>query len=260
MDDKKMFAEERQRNIFEHIRKNRRATLTELCEKFGVSPATMRNDLDEIQKQGTIKRTHGGAILTTKTSYEPLRSDRSENREAKVAIARRAADYIENGDTVAIDQGTTTYEMVPFLSKKKNITVVVNDIEMALALEKNTSANIIMLGGQVRRNYSSVYGSLTLRCLDGLCVDKLFLATNSISLPKGLTTPNDVTADVKKALVAVSNEIVVLADSSKFGRVSLYKILDCADAGTIITDDGIDSTLLSEFQDSGIHIELAARQ
>ena len=64
----------------------------------------------------------------------------------------------------------------------------------------------------------------------------------------------------RKALVAVSNEIVVLADSSKFGRVSLYKILDCADAGTIITDDGIDSTLLSEFQDSGIHIELAARQ
>ena len=183
MDDKKMFAEERQRNIFEHIRKNRRATLTELCEKFGVSPATMRNDLDEIQKQGTIKRTHGGAILTTKTSYEPLRSDRSENREAKVAIARRAADYIENGDTVAIDQGTTTNEMVPFLTEKKNITVVVNDIEMALALEKNTSANIIMLGGQVRRNYSSVYGSLTLRCLDGLCVDKLFLATNSISLP-----------------------------------------------------------------------------
>ena len=110
MDDKKMFAEERQRNIFEHIRKNRRATLTELCEKFGVSPAT---------KQGTIKRTHGGAILTTKTSYEPLRSDRSENREAKVAIARRAADYIENGDTVAIDQGTTTYEMVPFLSEKR---------------------------------------------------------------------------------------------------------------------------------------------
>ena len=102
MDDKKMFAEERQRNIFEHIRKNRRATLTELCEKFGVSPATMRNDLDEIQKQGTIKRTHGGAILTTKTSYEPLRSDRSENREAKVAIARRAADYIENGDTVLL--------------------------------------------------------------------------------------------------------------------------------------------------------------
>lgn len=111
MEERKMFAEERQRHIFEHIRKNRRATLTELCEKFSVSPATMRNDLDEIQKQGNIKRTHGGAILVTKTSYEPLRSDRIEHREAKTAIAGRAAEMVENGDTIAIDQGTTTYEM-----------------------------------------------------------------------------------------------------------------------------------------------------
>ena len=134
MEEKRMFAEERQRHIYEHIRKNRRATLVELCEKFGVSPATMRNDLDEIQKQGNIKRTHGGAILVTKTSYEPLRSDRVEQQEAKSAIARRASEFVENGDTIAIDQGTTTYEMIPFLADKKNITVIVNDIELALTL------------------------------------------------------------------------------------------------------------------------------
>lgn len=259
MEERKMFAEERQRHIFEHIRKNRRATLTELCEKFSVSPATMRNDLDEIQKQGNIKRTHGGAILVTKTSYEPLRSDRIEHREAKTAIAGRAAEMVENGDTIAIDQGTTTYEMVTFLGDKKNITVVVNDIELALALEKNTSANIILLGGQVRRNYSSVYGSLTLKCLEGLYVDKLFLAANSVSLLKGLTTPNAMTADVKKALISVSNEIIVLADSSKFDHVSLYKILDCHDASAIITDSDVDPEITNEFRENGVHLEIVKK-
>ncbi len=251
-----MFAEERQRHIFEHIRKYRRATLAELCEKFGVSAATMRNDLDELQSQGSIKRTHGGAILATKTSFESLRNDRVEHSEAKIAIARYAASLVEDGDTIALDQGTTTYEMVRFLGEKKNVTAIVNDIELALALEKNTAANIIMLGGMVRRNYSSVYGSMTLRSLEGLYVDKLFMGANSVSLVKGFTTPNDATADVKKALIAISNEIVVLADSTKFDHVSLHKVMDCRDAGVLITDTGLDKDMLREFRESGVHIEV----
>ncbi len=259
MEEKKMFSEERQRHIFEYIRKNRRATLAELCERFSVSPATMRNDLDEIQKLGNIKRTHGGAILVTKTSYEPLRSDRVEHREAKIAIARRAAELVENGDTIAIDQGTTTYEMVAFLSDKRNITAIVNDIELALALEKGTSASIILLGGQVRRNYSSVYGSMTLRCLDGLYVDKFFLAANSVSLARGFSTPNDTAVDVKKALIGISNEVIALVDSSKFDRDSLYKIMDCCDVSALVTDSDLDPEIAAAFRDGGINLEITEK-
>ena len=116
-----------------------------------------------------------------------------------------------------------------------------------------------MLGGQVRRNYSSVYGSLTLRCLENLNVDKLFLGANSVSLAKGLTTPNDSAAEVKKALISVSNEVIALVDSSKFDRVSLYKFIDCSEVGTIITDSGLDPEILEEFRANGIHLDLVSK-
>ncbi len=256
MDQKKMFAEERQKKIYETLKKQKRATLVELCGMFGVSAATMRNDLETLQSSGLIKRTHGGAIIQSKTSFETVRSERVENKAAKIAIARAAAEHVEDGDTIAIDQGTTCYEMVQFLRDKRKLIVVVNDFEIALALEKTTDAMVIMLGGIVRKNYSSVYGSMTEECIRNLCVDKLFLGTNAVSVDHGLTTPHSETADVKRALVSAANEIFALADSTKIGRVSLFRIIASSVECTVITDSGLSEESVRAYDGSGFRFEI----
>lgn len=249
-----MFAEERQKKIYEQIIKNKRATLSELCEKFGVTSATIRTDLETLQSQGLIKRTHGGAILQSKTGYEIIPSERLEKKDEKQRIAQKAAALIGDGDTVIIDQGTTCREMSKFISDKRNLTVIVNDLVLALELEKETDATIIMLGGIVRKNYSSVSGSMTLDSLNGIFVDKLFLGANAVSMRNGISTPNSGTADVKKEFVKKASEIYVLADSSKFERTSLYRILGCDQVNGIITDTGLRGELSEAFEAAGVNI------
>ncbi|MBO4414108.1 MAG: DeoR/GlpR transcriptional regulator [Clostridia bacterium] len=249
-----MFAEERQKKIYEQILKNKRATLSELCEKFDVTSATIRTDLETLQSQGLIKRTHGGAILQSKTGYEIVPSERLEKKDEKERIAKAAASYVGDGDTIIVDQGTTCREMAKYLADKKDLTVIVNDLVLALELERMTDATVIMLGGIVRRKFSSVSGSMTLDSLNGIFVDKLFLGANAVSIRNGIATPNSGTADVKKGFVKISSEIFVLADSSKFERTSLYRVIECDRVNGIITDSGLSGEFLETFTSAGINV------
>lgn len=252
-----LFAEERKNKILQLLKENDKLLVPDLCECFNVSPATIRNDLRELENAGLLKRTHGGAISNSKTGFE-LNSYQKEvkKHEEKKAIARFAAGLVEDGDTIAIDTGTTTLEFAKMLSDKKGITVVVNDIAIASVLEESSDANVIMIGGIIRKNYHCTIGPIAIKALSGLSVDKVFMATNGISVKKGLTTPDMNQAEVKKSMIDIASEVIVLSDSSKIGNNGFSQVAPINAVHRLITDDKIDERDLNDFEALGIDVDV----
>jgi len=147
-----MFVEERKQRILERIERRRKATVAELCEQFHVSSATIRSDLRDLEAAGLLIRTHGGAMVKTKTGLEQDMVQRGTQHLAeKRRIAERALELVEDGDTVILDTGTTTLELARLLGRRRDLTVVTNDL--AIALETAESVRTLFMGGLVRRNY-----------------------------------------------------------------------------------------------------------
>jgi len=256
-ENESMFAEERKTAIADYIRENRKSTVSELCKMFKVSPATIRNDLTELENAGLLKRTHGGAIPNVKANYEPNSNQKKvEHIHEKEAIAKKAVGYVEDGDTIAIDTGTTTLCFAKQLIYKKNLTIVTNDIEIASYLEDNSDADIVFIGGRLRRGFHCCVGPIALRCLEGLRVDKAFVASNSVSVKNGLTTPGLELAQIKTNLVSFAEEVILLSDSSKFGRASFVKFADIHEITAVITDKGLPTQQVQELEQAGITVDI----
>ena len=152
-----LFAEERKGQILELLRQKSKLLVPELCDYFDVSPATIRNDLRDLENERKLKRTHGGAISLEKTSFElDSRHKEIRNMEQKRQIAACAAKLIEDGDTIILDTGTTTLELAKCLSGKRDLTIVLNDIEIASLLEESTQANLILIGGTLRHGFHCI--------------------------------------------------------------------------------------------------------
>lgn len=235
-----LFAEERKEQILLLLRENTKILVPELCKIFQVSPATIRNDLRDLEKDGKLRRTHGGAIPVGKSSFEMSSADKEVTcLEQKQKIAEYAAQLIEDGDTIALDSGTTMLELAKFLTDKQKLTVVLNDIKIASFLEQNSNANIVLIGGMLRHGFRCTIGPMTVDALKDLNVDKAFIATNAFSAEKGFTTPDLNQAEVKKALIQTASERIVLCDSSKIGKITFASFATIHDIDKLITDDQI---------------------
>lgn len=240
--EKPLFAEERKTNIVSLIKERKIVTVPELCDYFKVSPATIRNDLSELEKVKLIKRTHGGAIDVSKAGYEPSFSEKKvKNQDLKKIIAEEALKFIEDGDIIILDAGTTTFELARLLESReyKNLTVVINDIAIAQYLEEIDGINMILIGGTVRKGLSCTVGPLASKMLSELNVDKVFLATNGFTVEKGCTTPDVNQAEIKGIMVDIASKVIVLSDSTKFGNTSFAQFASPSSVDILITDDGL---------------------
>lgn len=254
------FAEERQRKIVEILREQGKIIVPSLCEYFNVSPATIRNDLHELEESGLLKRTHGGAILNTQVTFEPNSMQKEvKNVAAKRAIAAAALDLINDGDAIAIDTGTTTAELVRLLSSKNHLTIVVNDIQLATLLENSVNGNIVVIGGLLKKGFHCMVGPMAISNMRDLRVDKAFIATNGLTL-NGLSTPDMYQAESKKAMIHIANHVIVLADSSKFGVSSFISYAALNDIEQLITDSCADANMVRDLRDRGIAVTLASIQ
>lgn len=257
--DGNIFAEERKQMIVELVNTNVKTTVAELCKKFSVSPATIRNDLRELEEGGLLRRTHGGAISNRRANFEPNAYQKEVERiHQKQAIAQIATAYVNEGDTIAIDTGTTTFELAKQLTDYRNITVVTNDLQIAAYLERNSNAGIIMAGGAVRRNFHCTAGRKAIETIADLNVDRAFIGANGLSVKRGVTTPNIETAQVKEKLIEQSEEVVVLADSSKIGKVSFARYADIKDVDVLVTDDEVDIEQLELIKSKGVIVEICS--
>lgn len=248
-----LFAEERQAQILKLLKEEHKVFVPMLCETFGVSPVTIRNDLNAMQERGLLKRTHGGAVLKNKTGYEENVEEKlTKNYTQKEKIAEAAAKYVEDGDIIALDTGTTMLAFAKKLTNKKNITIITNDINIAALFDSKEDITIIMLGGVLRKKHGCTLGAMTLNGLNGLRVDKCFLATNGLTAEFGLSTPDLNHAEVKKKLAETGEQTIVLCDSEKIGHNVFVKIVDVSKIDVLITDSGADEAEIIKLEEKGI--------
>lgn len=251
-----IFAEERKKLIVEYINEHKKAAVPELCAAFSISSATIRNDLKELNDQGYITRVHGGAISNESVSYEPDTSEKQIKRiEAKSRIAEEAVKLIQEGDCIALDAGTTTYEIAKRLDSFSDLTVVTYDLEIAYYLDKNTNVNVIMAGGLVRKKFHYVTGDAAAMTICDLNVDIAFMATNGVSVDKGVTTPKMDTAKLKKILISNAKNVVLVSDSDKIGNISFVKFADLKDVDIFITDSDAERKQILEFEDRDVKVK-----
>jgi DeoR family fructose operon transcriptional repressor len=252
-----LFSEERRIRILELLRERKKLTVHELCKVLEVSPATVRGDLRDLDREGRLVRTHGGAIEKSRAGFELISSQRStENLAAKRAIAVEAENLAEDGDTILLDTGTTTLELARRLHARRNLTVVTNDLDIARTLEEAAGVQVVFLGGTLRKGYHCTVGPAGVRMAQDLRVDKAFMATNSMSLESGATTPDLHQADTKKAMIAMARKIILLCDSSKIGRESFARFADPEHIDVLVTDRMGDEDRL-RFEERGVEVRAA---
>jgi DeoR/GlpR family transcriptional regulator of sugar metabolism len=235
---------ERRRLIVEMVQEAGSKSVTELCDRFAVSEMTIRRDLRDLDREGLLRRVHGGAVGNLGRSYEPPYAIRTRRNDAKKrAIGRRAADLVLDGDSLALDVGTTTLEIAHALTGKRNLTIITsslpiaNDIVSRLSL--TADVRLILTGGIVRAGELSMIGDIPARAYTYFHVDKAFIAVGGISLENGLTEYNLEDALVKQALIRSARQRILVADSSKFGRTTFAAVAPLSSVDTIITDSGL---------------------
>lgn len=254
-----LFAEERHAQILNMLQEKAKIHVSDLCEHFSVSPATIRNDLRDLESRQMLKRTHGGAIPLEKAAFEPTTSTkRVGNRERKRRIAAFAATLVEDGDTVALDAGTTTMELARLLSKRSQLTILTNDVRIASYLEQNGSQTVVLIGGILRHGQGCTVGPIATAAISQLSVDKAFLGANAFSIEKGFSTPDLQQAEVKRALIQCASETIVLCDSSKFGRISFVKFASTSEVDRLITDQDISPNVAASMGEMRDALEFTA--
>ncbi|QWT17422.1 DeoR/GlpR family DNA-binding transcription regulator [Collinsella sp. zg1085] len=250
--------DERHAMIIEEINRRSSIRVADICEYFAVSEVTARNDLDKLEKGGKLRRTYGGAVSITRAitvSYPDQRLN--INVEAKRAIARRAAALVSHGDSLLIDTGTTTFEFIHALYEKRDITIVTSDLSIASFVDSNLPhANVMLLGGLLRKNHRYMTGSVTNRNLSELYLDKAFLATDSFHPDFGFTTEYSGNADIKRIMLTRASLVVMLMDASKVRKPRFVKFAEISDFDTIVMDQDPESRVRSAIKAAETNTEL----
>lgn len=240
-----MLTNERHDFILRLIEEKRTVKLQELVELTDASESTLRRDLTELENLGKLERVFGGAVLPSRNLQEPSIADKSTRYlEEKKSIASYAATFVQEGDSVFLDAGTTTLQMIPFL-KDKNPVVVTNGLPLAEALNE-ACLTTYLTGGLLKPRTGAFVGSGTLLALDAYHFDICFLGVNGIHTEYGYTTPDPEEAAIKRKASSHSRKTYMLGDHSKVNKVSFAKIMDLGDAALIVDD--LPSEVLTEFK------------
>jgi DeoR/GlpR family transcriptional regulator of sugar metabolism len=235
-----MLANQRREKIFELIREDGQAKVTELSRIFKVTEVTIRQDLERLENDGIIVREHGGAYLKNiDMNVRNLQLQNQENIAQKMAIARKALEYIHDGETIILDSGSTTTEIAKIIGGYRNLTVITNALNIALILGAQTGINVIVTGGEFKAPTISLTGQKAADFFQNLHVDRLFLATAGIALKSGLTYPGISDICVKRAMIESADEIYLVADSTKIGKSSFASLGALSLINYLITDPNI---------------------
>lgn len=247
-----MFSEQRQSMIIDLIRSNGSVSLGELIASFGVSEATVRRDLSELEKRGLLKRTHGGAMSSSDSVFErDYREEAVVNTEEKKSIARVVASLVNDGDSVLLDSGTTT-EQIATLLAGRNITIITNSATIPPDIS-DFIPEVYKAGGLYRSWTKSIVGPEAERFIRSLHPDKAFIATNGVNL-NCVSTPHISEASIKQAMIDASRKKYLVADHTKFGKEYLMMFSKAEQFDGIITDDKLDGETVEYYRSRSIPV------
>ncbi len=230
----------RENQILQLLARNRELSVGQFAEQLDVSAATIRRDLQDMEDRGLLKRLHGGATLAGISRVEPLFEDKQDLQpEAKQRIAARALELIDDGDRIYLDGGSTALALARLLDRKRRLTIVTNSL-MAAAELMNTEHQLILVGGEFRSLSRTLVGPLTAPLINSLRVDKAFMGSIGFSLEEGMTTTDPGEAFTKEQIMRRAGQVVLLADSSKFGVQSFARSGSLDDIDILITEQATD--------------------
>jgi len=246
---------ERQEQILEIIARQLRISTGDICQRFGVSNATARRDLDTLENEGRIRRVHGGAIAIRQAPPElPILMRESEQAEEKKRIGRAAASLVRDGETIFLGSGTTVLEVARSLRGRKGLTVISNSLPVFNMLSGLEDISVIGLGGVLRDSELSFIGYITERALSEIRADKVIIGLHAINLENGLTNDYLPETMTDRAIMNAGREVIVVADHTKVNTVSLAFLAPLKSIQKFVTDQNTPQDFLSALKKKGIDV------
>lgn len=255
-----MLPNQRREKILDLLKEDGSAKVVDLAKLFKVTEVTIRQDLEKMEVEDLIVKEHGGAYLkNVEDQVNSFSLVHQENLDKKEVIAQKCLDFIESGDTIILDSGSTTTEIAKKIKTAglKNLTVITNALNIALMLGSGLDIEVIMTGGEFKPPTLSLTGQKAADFFKGLNVQKLFLATAGISLKSGLTYPSISDIVVKKAMIDAAETTYLVADSTKIGKSALASLGALSLIDIIVTDSGIEEKHISVFKENDVKIVIA---
>ncbi len=241
--------------ILERLADGGSLAVAELADDLAVSPATVRRDLVMLEQQRLLARTHGGAIAHA-VSYElPLRYKGVRHAEDKRRIAREAATQVSEGMAIGLTGGTTATEVARALADRQKLTIVTNALNIASELAVRPKLKLIVTGGVVRNESYELSGPIAEASLAGLNLDIAFIGVDGIDAKAGCTTHQEVEAHTNGVMIARARRVIVVADSSKIGKVAFARICDITSVSGLITDLPDDTDAVRTLTESGVSVK-----
>lgn len=250
----------RQQRILQYAQENGNVQIKELTQYLGVSEATIRRDLGELDAQGLVKRTHGGAVIRNNTtSFERQQQEKMKiMSDEKRRIAKKAVSFIRPGETILLDSGSTIYYLANNLIDIPDLTIITCDLYIASNIMLHPTSTMVVTGGIRRKGFNNVLlGSMVEDYIRTIHVDKVFLGADAIDYEFGISNANMLEASIKKLLVNAGNNIILIADHSKLNNKALAKVCDLSEIDALIIDDIEDKTLIKQLEKRIKNIYLA---
>lgn len=248
-----MLAIERKNAILETLQKEQRVLVSELSQAYGVTEETIRRDLDKLEKEGFVKKTYGGAVLNENTNIEmPLRIREKTNRKEKQTIAKLVAAMIEEGDSIILDSSSTSLMVAQELKDRKKLTVITNSLEVLIEFSKSKGVHVISTGGLLKSSTLSLIGKNAEKTLENFYVDKAIISCKGLDIKKGATDSSQDDAEIKRSMVSCSKQLILIADSTKFGTISFAKVLDFRRGDILVTDSLPDDAWKQRLAEIGV--------
>jgi len=245
---------ERHNSILRILGQEGHTSVSTLSRMLKVSAVTIRQDLNTLEAEGLLKRVHGGAVLR---EADDLSDRLGINYEQKLAIARRVASCVTEGETILIESGSVNALLARELVKEKKVTIITTNVFIARQLRKEEKAGIILLGGIYQHHSESLVGRITRACLDQLNIGKAFIGIDGYTSSTGFTSRDLLRAEISAYIVRKARDVYVVSDSSKFGREELSTICYPGDIRHLATDSNLEPAYLEEFRKAGIELILA---
>jgi len=251
-----MLVEERRSRLLELVRQSRFASLPQLAEELAVSESTVRRDLEYLEDQGSARRIHGGVLYTGVSPKLPHFDTRQPAQwPQKRAIARRAVELIQDGDTILLDGGSTTYEVARLLAGRP-LHIVTNSLPVANLLGSDSNSDLVLIGGNICPRSGVAQGPYADRMLESVRVHKTILSTAGIN-DDGFFNNNVLLVGTERAMIAAADEVIVVADHTKFGRQSLGHLCPLGEVDYLVADSGIASEWQEKLTAAGVELLVA---
>lgn len=248
-----MLALERRNLILEKLQEEKRVVVNELSQLYNVSEETIRRDLEKLEKDGLATKSYGGAVINESTSIDmPFNIRKKRNVTGKQKIAELLVDLIQDREYITLDASTTAVFVAKAIKNKECLTVITNSIEILIELSDVSDWNIISTGGNLKEGYLALVGSRANETFEYLNVDKAIISCKGIDMQKGITDGMEEFTQVKKMMLSAAKEKILLADSTKFGRIAFSKICSINEIDIVITDIKPDDEWLEFFAVSGV--------